>query len=69
MPTFSQERVGRDELVKIVRNKADGRTTDKSILRPVRTTYANVVRKGTKRKMKVFFLKVRGEDAPLTFKK
>jgi hypothetical protein len=60
--------VGRDKLVKNERNKVDGRTTDTSALKPARTSYANVVRKGTKRKMKVSFLKVSGEDAPLTFK-
>jgi hypothetical protein len=48
--------VERDNLTKNVRDKAYGQSTDVNTPKPVRTSYADIMRKGTKRTMKVSFL-------------
>ncbi len=50
VPTPSQERVERDNLLENVRNGADGRRADTSDRKPVKNTYADIARKGVQRK-------------------
>ncbi len=49
-PTPSQERVGEDNILDNVRNGADGRRTDTSDQKPVKNIYADITRKGVRRK-------------------
>jgi hypothetical protein len=69
MPTPSQERVGKDNLIKIVRNGPDGQTTDKNVSEPTIRTYAEAVKAESAGSVKTNGLKKGKAIRMVTFKK
>jgi hypothetical protein len=69
MPTPSQERVGKDNLIKIVGNGPDGQTTDKNVSEPTIRTYAEAVMRNLQTESAGSVKTKRKAIRPLTFKK
>jgi hypothetical protein len=70
MPTPSQERVGKDNLIKIVvGNGPDGQTTDKNVSEPTIRTYAEAVMSNLQTESARSVKTKRKAIRPLTFKK